>query len=219
MSGVATGTELVSGPQPNSSPINVLLAVDMDLLRSALVTLLSDEDDIEVVADLRCHAEVASVAVSTRPDVAVVDIDLPWARGMSAITELRTQLPECQIVVLTPDKPAVVQRVLAAGVAGAVDRNANAARLLHAIRGVAGGRSAIDVELAVAALAAGPNPFTPRELEVLQLAADGASAPEIAKRLSLAKGTVRNYLSKVIGKTGARTRIDAIRIVREAGWL
>jgi two-component system response regulator DesR len=217
MPGVATGTEVDFGTQPR--PITVLLAVEMDLLRSALVTLLSNEDDIAVVADLKCHDEVASAAARVRPDIAVVDIDLPCAHGMSTVTELRSRLPECRVVVLTPDKPAVVQRVLAAEVSGAVDRNADATQLLRAIRGVADGRSAVDLELAVAALAVGPNPFTPRELEVLRLAADGASAPEIAMRLSLAKGTVRNYLSKVIGKTGARTRIDAIRIVREAGWL
>lgn len=219
MSGATTGERDMPALLPGFRCIKVLLAVDMDLLRSALVTLLSDEDDIEVVADLKCHDKVVLAALPLRPDVAVVDVDMPCSHGLSTVRELRRTLPKCQVVALTAAKPAVVQTVLAADVLGAVDKNAPAERLVQAIRGVATGELVVDVNLAVAALAVGPNPFTPRELEVLRLAADGASAPEIAKRLSLAKGTVRNYLSKVIGKTGARTRIDAIRIVREAGWL
>jgi two-component system, NarL family, response regulator DesR len=206
-------------PPPEPRPIKVLLAVDMDLLRSALVTLLSDEEDIEVVADLKCHDKIVLAALPLHPDVAVVDVDMPCSHGLSAVRDLRRRLPECQVVALTAGKPAVVQSVLAAEVLGVVDKNASAERLLQTIRGVAKGELVVDVNLAVAALAIGSNPFTPRELEVLRLVADGASAPEIAKRLSLAKGTVRNYLSKVICKTGAKTRIDAIRIVREAGWL
>jgi two-component system response regulator DesR len=125
-----------------------------------------------------------------------------------------------QIVALAAAKPAgLVQRLLAADVMGAVDKNAPAARLLQAIRGAAKGELVVDVNLAVAALAVEPNPLTPRELEVLRLAAEGASGPEIAVKLHLSPGTVRNYLSKVINKTCARTRVDAVRIAREAGWI
>jgi two-component system response regulator DesR len=209
---------MVYGP-PAVQPdfITVLLVVDMDLLRDALVTLLSDQHDMEVVADLKCDDNVVSVATRLRPAVAVIDVD---AHGLEIMPELRTRLPNTQVVALASAKPAgLLQRVLTAEVLGAVDKNASAERLLKAIRGVAIGLQMIDVNLAVAALSAGPNPFTPRELQVLRLAADGASGPEIASRLSLSNGTVRNYLSKVMNKTCARTRIDAIRIVREAGWL
>jgi two-component system response regulator DesR len=200
--------------------ISVLLVVDMDLLRDALVTLLSDQHDMEVVADLKCDTNVVSVATRLRPAVAVIDIDHPGSRGLNVVQELRTHLAATQVVALTAAKPpGLVQQVLNAEVLGVVDKHTSAERLLHAIRGVSRGSQVVDVNLAVAALAAGPNPFTPRELQVLRLAADGASGPEIATRLSLSKGTVRNYLSKVMNKTCARTRIDAIRIVREAGWL
>jgi two-component system response regulator DesR len=200
--------------------ISVLLVVDMDLLRDALVTLLSDQRDMEVVADLKCDDKVVAIASRLRPAVAVVDVDQLGSSGVRLVYELRERIPSTQVVALVAAKPpGLVQQVLAAEVLGVVDKHTSADRLLHAIRGASRGDQVIDVNLAVAALAAGPNPFTPREMEVLRLAADGASGPEIATRLSLSKGTVRNYLSKVMNKTCARTRIDAIRIVREAGWL
>ncbi len=200
--------------------ISVLLVVDMDLLRDALVTLLSDQHDMEVVADLKCDDKVVAVAARIRPAVAVIDIDRPGSHGLKLVQQLRDCLPDTQVVALAAAKPpGLIQQVLSTEVLGVVDKHTSADRLLQAIRGVFRGDQVIDVGLAVAALSAGPNPFTPRELQVLRLAADGASGPEIASRLSLSKGTVRNYLSKVMNKTCARTRIDAIRIVREAGWL
>jgi two-component system response regulator DesR len=200
--------------------IKVLLAEDMDLLRTGLVSLLSGEEDIEVVADVKCDQKVVPVALKLRPDVAVVAADLPDTEVVCTVAELRRRLPECRIVALTVTRPPdVVRRLIAAEVHGLIDKNSPAARLLAAIRGVAGGDTMIDANLVVAALAEDRNPFTPREAHVLRLAAGGASGPEIARRLSLAPGTVRNYLSNVMNKTGARTRIDAIRIATESGWL
>ncbi|MGH3881490.1 MAG: response regulator transcription factor [Actinophytocola sp.] len=200
--------------------IRVLLAEDMDLLRTALVSVLSVEEDMEVVADLKCDQKVISVALRLRPDVAVVAADLPDTRGVYTVSELRRRLPECQIVALTVTRPpGVLRRLLAAQVHGLIDKNAPACRLLAAIRDVAGGGTMIDANLVVAALAADRNPFTPREVHVLKLAAGGATGPEIARTLSLSPGTVRNYLSNAMNKTGARTRIDAIRIATESGWL
>jgi two-component system, NarL family, response regulator DesR len=202
------------------SHIKLLLVEDMDLLRSALVSLLSDEEDLEVVAALKYNTTVTQVALRLRPDVVVIDVDLPCAAGLSTVQELRRRLPETRIVALTPAKPpGLVQRLLSADVLGAVDKNAPAARLLEAIRGAAKGELVVDLSLAVAALAVEPNPLTQREMEVLQLAADGMSGTEIAARLHLSPGTVRNYLSKVLTKTCARSRVDAIRIAREAGWI
>ena len=206
--------------QEEGRSIRVLLAEDMDLLRTALVSLLSDEEDIEVIADLKCDHKAVSVAVRLRPDVAVISADLPETQGLTTVGELRKRLPECQIVALTMKRPVgLLKRLLAMDVSGLIDKNAPAARLLHAIRGVAEGGTVIDANLVIAALSAGSNPFTPRETSVLKLAAEGASGPEIAKKLSLSPGTVRNYLSNAMNKTGARTRIDAIRIATESGWL
>ena len=209
-----------SDVRTDSGSIKVLLAEDMELLRTALVSMLSDEEDMEVIADLKCDHQVVSVAQRLRPDVAVVSADVAETGGLSTVHELRRRLPECQIVALTVTKPAgLLKRLLATNIPGLIDKNAPAARLLAAIRGVARGRTMIDSNLVVAALRAGSNPFTPRELHVLRLAAGGASGPEIARELSLSQGTVRNYLSNAMNKTGARTRIDAIRIATEAGWL
>lgn len=200
--------------------IRVLLAEDMDLLRTALVSLLSDEEDMEVIADLKCGHEVVPVALRLRPDVVVLAADVPDTPGLSTARELRRRLPDCQIVALTVTRPpGLLRRLLAADVPGLIDKNSPAARLLAAIRGVAGGGTMIDANLVVAALAADRNPFTPRESHVLRLAARGASGPEIARELCLSPGTVRNYVSNAMNKTGARTRIDAIRIATESGWL
>ncbi|GAB3463223.1 response regulator transcription factor [Actinophytocola sediminis] len=205
---------------PHSNTIRVLLAEDMRLLRSALVSVLGDEEDIEVIADLKCDLKVVSVAQRLRPDVAVVSVDTAGSGDPTTVRELRRRLPDCRIVALTsPRPPGLLKRLLAENIPGLIDKNAPAARLLSAIRGVARGATVIDTNLLVAALAAGQNPFTPRELHVLRLAAAGASGPEIAKELSLSQGTVRNYLSSAMSKTSARTRIDAIRIATESGWL
>ena len=209
-----------SDVRTDTTTIRVLLAEDMQLLRTALVSVLDDEDDMEVIADLRCDHKVISVAERLRPDVAVVSADPSGTGDLSTVHELRRRLPACQIVALTGTKPpGLLKRLLAANIPGLIDKNAPAARLLAAIRGVARGGTVVDTNLVVAALSAGRNPFTPRELHVLRLAAGGASGPEIAKELSLSQGTVRNYLSNAMNKTGARTRIDAIRIARESGWL
>jgi two-component system response regulator DesR len=206
------------GMSTGTRTIRVLLAEEMDLLRTALVSLLSDQHDIEVVADVKFHHKVVSVALRMRPDVAVL-VDLP-PQCLSAVHELRERLPECQVVALVVTRPPdLVSRLLDLEVSGVIDKNAPAARLLQAIRGVAEGESVIDASLLVTALSATRNPLTPRERQALRLAADGASGPEIARRLRLAPGTVRNYLSNAMNKTCARTRIEAIRVATESGWL
>lgn len=201
--------------------IQVLLAADRGLLRGALVSLLSREPDIQVVSAGPCDDQLAQIAVRLRADVVVIDVagvDEPG--GLATVTDLRRQLPICRMVALTAARPAgLVRSLFTADVLGVVDRNAPAARLLEAIRGAARGEPVVDIHLAIAALAAKPCPLTARELDVLRVAAEGASGPEIARRLSLSPGTVRNYLSKVVNKTSARTMTDAVRIARDSGWL
>jgi two-component system, NarL family, response regulator DesR len=199
--------------------ITVLLAEDQDLLRSALISLLGAEADLRVAAAVPCQERAVLRAVQRfRPNVAVVHVN--GASALALISTLCVRIPDCQIVARVPTRPpGLIRQLIAAGVHGAVDINAPAARLLEAIRGVSRGEVVVDTQLAVAALTVPPNPFTARELEVLRLAAAGEAGPAIAKRLYLSAGTVRNYLSRAITKTNARTRFDAIRIAHDYGWL
>jgi two-component system response regulator DesR len=206
------------GLRPES--ITVLVATDLGLLRGALVSFLSRHDDIEVVAALECGDQVVRVAMQKRPDVVVIEVGRSWVNSLTAVGDLRRQLPACQIVALAAAKPAgPVRRLLAAEVLCAIDKNAPTPRLLEAIRGAAKGQMLVDTSLAVAALTAAANPLTPREADVLRMAGEGAAGPQIAKHLYLSPGTVRNYLSNVISKTHARTKADAIRIARDSGWV
>jgi two-component system, NarL family, response regulator DesR len=205
---------------PGLRTIRVFLVIDMSLVRGALAALLSGEDDIEVVAGMGLSDRVVPTAVRHRPDVVVLDVELGGPDMIVVAKELHEKLPDCRLVVLaTPRRPGLLVRALDVPVSGAVDTNAQPRRLLTTIRQVARGERMIDSSLAVAAIGATGSPLTPRELAVLDLAAGGATPSEIAQRLFLTRGTVRNYLSRIISKLGARTRIDAIRIAREAGWI
>lgn len=200
--------------------IRVLIAEDMHLIRGALVALLSLEDDLEVVAELSCGDDIMPAALELRPDVAVLDIDLPGIDGLTAAGHLRDQLPECRTIILTQlGNPANLRRAMSASVRGFLMKDAPADELATAIRKVAAGKWVIAPEQVSAALERGECPLTDRELNVLREMAGGASLTEIAGTLHLAPGTVRNYLSNVISKLGARNRIDASRIAREHGWL
>ncbi len=200
--------------------IRVFLVIDMSLLRGALAALLSSEDDIEVVAGMALGDRVIPTAVRHRPDIVVVDVDQSGPDVLATTHALQQRLPECRVVVLaTARRPGLVRRALDVPVAGAVDKEAQPRRLLATIRQVAKGKRTIDPALAVAAIGVAGSPLTPRELTVLDLASGGASPTEIAQRLFLSRGTVCNYLSRVMTKLDARTRIDAIRIAREAGWI
>ncbi|MGH3772777.1 MAG: response regulator transcription factor [Pseudonocardiaceae bacterium] len=207
-------------PSPDSKPIRVLLVIDMSLLRGALATLLSSEDDIDVVAGMATGDRVVPTAIRYQPDIAVLDVDQGGSDVLATAQALHERLPECRVVVLaTAQRPGLVRRALDVPVAGAVDKDAQPRRLLATIRQVAKGKRTIDPALAVAAIGVAGSPLTPRELTVLDLAAGGASPTEIAQRLFLSRGTVCNYLSRVMAKLEARTRVDAIRIAAEAGWI
>jgi two-component system response regulator DesR len=199
--------------------IKVLLAEDMHMVRGALVALLNLEPDIEVIAEVASGDQIIPTARRSRPDVAVIDIDLPGMDGLTAASELHQQMPECRTLILTSlGRPGTLRRALSAKVGGFILKDAPAAELADAIRGVAAGRRVVDGQLALAAWDSADCPLTLREIEVLRLAADGADAVEIAARLFLSAGTVRNYLTTIVSKLNARNRVDAIRIAREAGW-
>jgi two-component system response regulator DesR len=200
--------------------IRVLIAEDMHMIRGALVALLSLEDGIEVVAELDRGDEIVAAALRTRPDVAVLDIDLPGLDGLSAAEQLYEQVPECRTLILTGlSQPGNLLRALKVHVRGFIVKDAPAAKLADGIRRVAAGERVVDPGLVAAALETGSSPLTPRESDVLRAAAEGISTEQIGTRLHLSPTTVRNYLSNAIAKVGGRNRIDTIRIARNAGWI
>ena len=200
--------------------IRVLIAEDMHMIRGALVALLSLEEDMQVVAELERGDQIVETALKTRPDVAVVDIDLPGLDGLSAAEQLHKRLPSCRTLVLTGlSQPGNLLRALKAHVRGFIIKDAPAETLAGGIRRVAAGERVIDPDLVAAALETGSSPLTTREADVLRAAESGIPTDQIAVRLSLSPATVRNYLSNAISKVGGRNRIDAIRIARDAGWL
>ncbi|AUG78883.1 Putative two-component system response regulator [Kitasatospora sp. MMS16-BH015] len=200
--------------------IRVLLAEDMHMVRGALVALLDLEEDIAVVAELANGDEILPTALKRQPDVAVIDIDLAGMDGLTAAALLHEAMPECRTLILTSlGRPGTFRRALAAGVRGFLLKDAPSGELAHAIRRVAQGERVVDPELMVAAWDSGDSPLTERETEVLRLAADGAGVTEIARRLYLSDGTVRNYLTSTVVKLNARNRLDAVRIARDAGWV
>jgi two-component system response regulator DesR len=210
----------VQTPSSDTKPIRVLLVIDMSLLRGALSAVLSSEDDIEVVAGMAAGDRVVATAIRHQPDIAVLDLDQGGSDVLATAQALHERLPGCRVIVLAAaHRPGLVRRALDVPVAGAVDKDAQPRRLLATIRQVAKGKRTIDPALAVAAIGVAGSPLTPRELTVLDLASGGASPTEIAQRLFLSRGTVCNYLSRVMTKLDARTRIDAIRIAAEAGWI
>jgi two-component system response regulator DesR len=200
--------------------IKVLLAEDVRILREALADLLDREDDVEVVAQVAAGDAIVAAALRTGPDVAVLDIELPGLDGVSAAAELARHLPGCRVLILTGvGRPGTLRRAMAAGVAGFMVKDSAPGELVAAVRTVAAGGRVVDPQLAFAALDAPDCPLTDREREVLRLTASGAEPPQIAARIGLSYGTVRNYLASAVTKLGARNRVDAIRIATEAGWI
>lgn len=200
--------------------IRVLLAEDQGMMRGALALLLGLEEDIEVVAQVAAGDEIVPAALEARPDVALLDIELPGRSGLDAAADLHTRLPGCRVLILTTfGRPGYLRRAMEAGAAGFLVKDGPVEELAAAVRRVLAGETVIDPALAAAALSAGPNPLTPRERDVLGAAADGATVADIAVRVHLSESTVRNYLSAAIGKTGTRNRMEAVRAARRQGWL
>ncbi|GAB2987699.1 response regulator transcription factor [Actinotalea caeni] len=200
--------------------IRVLLADDQALVRGALAALLALERDIEVVAEVGRGDEVVPAAQASGPDVCVLDIEMPGADGIEATAAVRRALPGCRVLVVTTfGRPGYLKRALAAGATGFVVKDTPARQLADAVRRVHAGLRVIDPALAASSLVEGDNPLTEREQDVLRLALTGAAVADIAGGLHLSQGTVRNYLSSAIGKTGTTTRYEAARVAQERGWL
>ncbi|MFJ7219535.1 DNA-binding response regulator [Amycolatopsis sp. NPDC098790] len=200
--------------------IKVLVAEDMHIVRGALVALLCLEPDIDVVAEVASGPEILPAARRAGVDVAIIDIDLPGKDGLTVAGELHEQLPGCRTLILTSlGRPGTLRRALDAKVSGFLLKDAPPDRLANAVRGVVAGRRMVDGDLALAAWDTVDCPLTGRELDVLRMTAEGFGTVEVAARLFLSAGTVRNYLTMVVTKLRARNRVDAIRIARESGWL
>jgi len=200
--------------------IRILLAEDQGMVQDALATLLDMEEDMEVVARLSSGERVAQAATALHPDVALLDIEMPGLDGLSAAAELHRAEPDCKILILTTfDRPGYLKRAIRAGASGFMVKDGPVETLTTAIRHILEGKQVIDSALAAAALGAESDPLSPREHDVLAAAANGSSVVEIAARLFLSEGTVRNYLSSAIQKVGAQNRLEAIRIAEQRGWL
>lgn len=200
--------------------IRVLLAEQLRLVRGALAALLDREQDIKVVGEVGEESQILPMALSLQPDVVVIDVDSLGDQGFGAVYNLREQLPQSRSLLITGSRtPERLRRAAMVHPWGFVTKDASPGTLAEAIRRVAEGSRYVDPEVALSVLDAPESPLTQRELEVLRLASDGTPPAEIATKLFLSVGTVRNYLSAAIAKTGARNRIEAIRIAQDAGWL
>ncbi|HEX6969204.1 MAG TPA: response regulator transcription factor [Micromonosporaceae bacterium] len=201
--------------------MRILLAEDVHMVRGALVALLELQPDFEVVAQCERGDTILAAATAHRPDVAIIDVDLPGLDGISAAKLLHEALPDCRILILTGmDQPSLLRRSLAAEAMGVMLKYAPPTSLADAVREVAAGQRVIDPQIALAALSEkATSPLSPRETEILTLTAHGFSASEIAAQLHLSTGTVRNHLTSITSKLNARTRVDAVRIAKNAGWI
>ncbi|RGC67027.1 putative transcriptional regulatory protein NarL [Micromonospora sp. MW-13] len=199
--------------------IRLLLADDEDMLRGALAALLGLEADIEVVAEASTSTDAVRLALEHRPDIAVLDLEMPPADGLRAAEEIRATLPTRIVLVTRHARPAVLRRALSVGVSGFVPKSTAATRLAEIVRDIAAGRRYVDPEIAASALTEDACPLTERELEMLRASRTGASVNEIAARVHLAPGTVRNYLSAAMAKLGVSSRHAAAHRAWEEGWI
>ena len=200
--------------------IRLLLADDQALVRGALAALLDLEADLQVVAEVGRGDEVLDAAREHRPDVALLDVEMPGLDGIAATEVLRAALPEVRVLIVTTfGRPGYLRRALQCGAAGFVVKDTPARQLADAVRRVHAGLRVVDPALAADSLVTGESPLTVRESEVLRSARDGATVAAIASGLFLSEGTVRNHLSAAIGKTGSRTRVEAVRVADSNGWL
>ena len=200
--------------------VRVLLAEDQAMVRGAIAALLGLEGDIEIVAEASRGDEVVPAALESAPDVALLDVEMPGGDGLDAAAALREELPSCRVIILTTfGRAGYLKRAMENGASGFLLKDAPSSELAKAIHRVMTGERVVDPDLAVLALSAGDNPLTEREREVLAASEGGATIEDVAAKLYLSEGTVRNYLSAAIKKLGTRNRVEAARLAQRKGWL
>ncbi len=206
---------------PSSSrPIRIMLADDQALVRGALSALLGLDPDIEVVSEVGSGDEVLPAVLAHRPDVALLDVEMPGTDGITAAALVRDRCPQTRVLIVTTfGRPGFLHRAMKAGASGFVVKDTPAAQLADAVRRVHAGLRVVDPSLATDSLVAGESPLTARETDVLRAARGGTAVNAIARTLFLSEGTVRNHLSAAIGKTGAANRAGAVTIAEGNGWL
>jgi two-component system response regulator DesR len=200
--------------------IKLLLADDQALVRGAMAALLDMEPDLKVVAEVGRGDEVVDAVRDHEVDVALLDVEMPGMDGVAAARELHRAVPSCRVLMVTTfGRAGYLRQAMAAGASGFVVKDTPARQLADAVRRVHEGLRVVDPALAAQSLAQGDSPLTDREADVLRSARDGGTVADIARELHLSEGTVRNHLSSAIGKTGARTRAEAVRLALDNGWL
>lgn len=200
--------------------IRLLLADDQALVRGAMAALLDMEPDLKVVAEVGRGDEVVAAVRDHAVDVALLDVEMPGMDGVAAARELRRLVPGCRVLMVTTfGRAGYLRQAMAAGASGFVVKDTPARQLADVVRRVHQGLRVVDPGLAAQSLAFGDSPLTERESDVLRAAQDGGTVADIARDLRLSEGTVRNHLSSAIGKTGARTRAEAVRLALDHGWL
>ncbi|GAA0448678.1 response regulator [Streptomyces stramineus] len=200
--------------------IRVLIADGLRLPREALAAVLSSQPGMHVVAQVQRGADVVPSALRARPDVALLDVNLPGTDGVSAATGLKAALPTCRVVLVTaPERPDTLATALKSGVEGCVGKNASVRELAETVRKVARGDRVLDPQIVADALDAPDNPLSRRDIDILRLAARGHTPTEIAEALHLSPGTVRNNLAAINRKVGTRNRIETLRIASARGWI
>jgi two-component system response regulator DesR len=200
--------------------VRVLLAEDQAMVRGAIAALLALEEDLEIVAEASRGDEVVSLALESGPDVALLDVEMPGGDGLDAAAALREEVPSCRVIILTTfGRVGYLKRAMKNGAAGFLLKDAPSSELAKAIHRVMRGERVVDPDLAALALSAGDNPLTDRERDVLAASEGGATIEDVAAKLYLSEGTVRNYLSAAIKKLGTRNRVEAARLAQRRGWL
>lgn len=203
----------------DASSVTVVLADDEQLLRAALAALLPLDGTIEVVAQAENGADTVTATLRHRPDVLVVDLEMPGMDGLEAVAAIMSERPEQRVLMLTRHaRPGVLRRALKLGVLGFMSKGADPEDIAAVIRELHAGRRWIAHDVLEASVV-DDSPLTEREADVLRETREGYSVKEISRRLYLAAGTVRNYLSTAMQKTGTTTRHDAARVARDRGWL
>ena len=199
--------------------IRVLLADDEAMIRSALAALLRLEGDIDVIAECADGEEAVAEAERLKPDVCLLDLEMPGIDGVEVAERLRRTVSARCVVVTRHARPGVLRRALAAGVAGFLPKSRDAGEVAAVIRRVMAGARYVDPEMAADALSDERSPLTDRELDVLRVGSRGETTAQIARELRLAPGTVRNHVSAVFAKLAVDTRQQAVIVAQERGWI